>query len=86
MVESSTFSVIVNGSKPFKITINSGLYWLAAFAALAQHGNIEAKNWIEIWVDDLLPDYGPYNYMIDRDGKIYNVFKNHKQETVLCNL
>jgi hypothetical protein len=46
------------------LTVKTGVYQLAAVAAPAVFG-LELPVDLEIWVDDLLPEYGPYHYRVE---------------------
>jgi hypothetical protein len=61
----SEFVVRVNGGAETAVPRASGIYRLAAIAAALTM--TEPVSWpveVEIWVPDLLPDYGPYRYSV----------------------
>lgn len=64
---SSTFKVQINGGPVQEITTKTGIYVLAAMAALAMLDYDENEDYdvVKIWVEHLLPDYGPYFYAYD---------------------
>lgn len=61
------FSVRINGGPVQEVSIKSGLYYLAVATALAtlDYPDFDQDDFIEIWVENLLPDYGPYFYSFD---------------------
>lgn len=63
-----TFSVQINGSGPVRpLKVRTGVYAHAAMSALAAF-ELNTPVVIKIWVDELLPDYGPYYFMIEEDA------------------
>ena len=62
--ESCDFMIRVNGGEPQPFTATTGIYSRAVMQAF---GKLEMPYPcdVEIWVEDLLPDYGPYFYRID---------------------
>jgi hypothetical protein len=63
-----TFCVQINEGPEQVIEVRTGLYHLAALAALALTEYPEAQqehDIIKIWVPELLPGFGPYFYAWD---------------------
>lgn len=66
----SEFTFTINGGKERTIKTKSGLY-VEAVAAIPAKVGIKDTDYpatIRIWVADLLPDYGPYDYYIEKPG------------------
>ena len=62
------FFVKINGGPVQTINTKTGIYQLAAATALAMLDYTHSKDRldiVEIWVDELLPEYGPYKYAYD---------------------
>ncbi|MBO9194380.1 hypothetical protein J5277_09705 [Rhizobium sp. 16-449-1b] len=70
MSEPTTFSVRINGGSEQTLKCFSGEYQRAAAAAVAMlaHEKNGGADVVEIWVPDLLPDYGPYFFEIGTDA------------------
>lgn len=62
------FHVRVNDGPEQTLDCESGFYISAAAAVPAILGYNEYPLHIEIWDPNLLPDYGPYKYVIERAG------------------
>lgn len=70
MTNPQTFRVSVNGRVTQSITVPVGFYHIAVMACLSlvteddfYEGSIIPIH-VKIWVPHLLPEYGPYNYII----------------------
>ena len=61
------FHFRIDGGIERAIDTKTGDYSLAAAAALATEENVSLPAVIQIWVPDLLPDYGPYVYLAKND-------------------
>ncbi len=64
------FTFTVNDGEEQSIKVKSGIY-VEAVAAIPAIIGIDQDAYpltIKIWVPDLLPDYGPYTYYIERPG------------------
>ena len=70
MGEKCTFAVQVNGGEVRNIDVLTGVYIVAAAAVPAILGLTQEQYplTINIWVENLLPDYGPYDYYIAYPG------------------
>ena len=68
--KTSMFHVEINRGPTQIIETRTGLYELAAMAALAtlNFKPSEGLDIVKIWVPDLLPDYGPYFYTWSHRG------------------
>jgi hypothetical protein len=80
----SKFSVEINKGPTQTIETRTGLYYLAAAAALAQleyYATEEGADIVKIWVPDLLPDYGPYFYAWD-GHKIFNMIEGLNKQFI----
>lgn len=65
-----TFQVKVNDGPQREIKVKSGIYVEAVAAVPALLGDEnEYPMMVEIWVENLLPDYGPYTYYIEAAGR-----------------
>jgi hypothetical protein len=62
------FHVRVNERQEQTISVETGDYLSAVAAVPALLGAVDYPLEIEIWVPDLLPDYGPYKYRIGQAG------------------
>lgn len=62
-----TWKVQINGEQVQEFTTRTSLYKVAAMAALAQLEYTPQDDYdvVKIWVESLLPDYGPYFYAFD---------------------
>ena len=66
----SEFTFTVNGGPEQTVKTKSGIY-VEAVAAIPAIIGVDSEAYpltIKIWVKDLLPDYGPYDYYIERPG------------------
>ncbi len=65
MAKKSTFHVKINGGPEQVIKTRTGIYQLAAAAALAMldYEESEEDDEIEIWAPSVMPEYGPYFYI-----------------------
>lgn len=72
----SIFHVEINNGPTQTIEVRTGKYNLAAMAALALLDYDDERDFdvVKIWVQDLLPHYGPYYYGWD-GHQIGNVAK-----------
>lgn len=81
---SETFSVKINGGEEKQFKAASSMYLYAALQAVLSDGSLvplpgsEATAiHVEIWCAKLLPEYGPYNYLVwenpEWSGHIYCV-------------
>lgn len=64
------FTFTINGGKERTIKTKTTTYIEAAAACPAKAG-VKASDYplvVSVWVPDLLPDYGPYDYYIDKPG------------------
>lgn len=63
-----TYKFQINDGEVLEIVVGSGLYTQAAQAAFITHYVRDPENppthvnTIKIWVENLLPDYGPYEF------------------------
>ncbi|WP_327210049.1 hypothetical protein [Rhizobium leguminosarum] len=66
--DETVFSVRINGGDEQSLACRSDVYQEAAVAALAMLDYVKNDGGdgevVEIWIADLLPDYGPYRYLI----------------------
>jgi hypothetical protein len=71
------FHVQINHGSTQVIETRTGKYWLAAAAALAilEHEPSGDMDIVKIWMPNLLPQYGPYFYVVEKDsnevGQLY---------------
>lgn len=90
MVDDSIFHVRINDGPEQTITVKTGEYQYAAVAACAMLGVTQdgpTPVHVEIWCPHLLPQYGPYHYLIadDEYGRIvvhHAVLQDDKQKRV----
>lgn len=76
------FSVQINRGPTQTIETRSGLYVLAAGAALAMleyEPLEEGADIVKIWVPDLLPDYGPMFFAF-HEGRIFHLVESINKE------
>lgn len=71
-----TFTVRINNGEPRAFDGSTGMYKYAALqAVLAESallplpGPEQEPIRVEIWADRLLPDYGPYSFLVWEDSK-----------------
>jgi hypothetical protein len=66
----STYHFTVNGSPEKVCDLKSTIYdeAVAAIPAMLSEPEKQYPLEITIWVPDLLPDYGPYDYYIEKPG------------------
>jgi hypothetical protein len=64
----TVFSVRINGGDQQSLACRTDVYLEAAVAAVAMLDYVKNEgpggDVVEIWIADLLPDYGPYRYLI----------------------
>lgn len=70
----TTFRVKVNGGSPADLTVATSLYASAAAAVPATLGVEQFPVEVQIWVEDLQPDYPPLNFSILEAGGAALVF------------
>lgn len=74
MSEMTDFMLRVNGGPMQRFEATTGVYSLAVMQAFGKLDMLYPCD-VEIWIPDLLPDYGPYFYRIadfvDNRGNIY---------------
>jgi hypothetical protein len=78
------FHVEINRGPTQTIKTRTGLYILAAGAALAQleyEPVEEGPDVVKIWVPEILPDYGPYFYAYD-EGRIFHLVESLNKEFI----
>jgi hypothetical protein len=79
----TSFHVRVDDGPEQTITVATSVYMVAALAVPALLADVDTPCIVEIWVPDLLPDYGPYLYRIRNDdfGRILieNVVRDDQQ-------
>lgn len=80
-----TFHYRLNGGKVRPLTVKTSIYQNAAAAIPALTGYVKFPVEIEIWCERLLPHYGPYRYVIDRNrcGNIEVSIKLEKQRPLI---
>lgn len=70
MSKKTKFHFRINGGPEQTIKIKSGVY-INAVAAIPAFFDVDFPFDVEIWVPDLLPDYGPYLHRIsDYGGRV----------------
>lgn len=74
-----TWKVQINGGPVQDLETKTTQYGIAAFAALAllDYEDHPDYNVIKIWVQDLLPQYGPYFYAFD--GHMTGRVEKHRE-------
>ena len=72
----TTFHVKINDGPEQVIRTRTGVYQLAALAALSmlEYDEADDGDIVEIWCPNLVPEYGPYFYGYD-GHQIYTVVK-----------
>jgi len=84
MAKKSIFHIGINKGPTQTIKTRSGLYVLAAGAALAQleyTPTEDGADVVKIWVPELLPDYGPYFYAF-HEGRIFHLVESLNKELI----
>lgn len=86
MGEISKFHIRVNGGNEQIVEAKTGVYASVSAAVPALLG-IEQDQYplrIEIWVPELLPDYGPYmHYIHEAGGEVGSIFKRWDGEEIV---
>lgn len=62
----ATYQVRIDGYRAPAIKVPTGDYRLVVAMALAL-ADVGLPATVEVWCDELLPDYGPYTYRIKSD-------------------
>lgn len=72
------FYIEINGGPTQTLEVKTGLYELAAMAALAllDYDSRDGFDVVKIWDPNLLPDYGPYFYTYGNPGGIGQLVGN----------
>lgn len=60
------FHLRINGGEERQFTVTTGVYDHAV-AAIPALLNLWPPFFVEIWIPELIPKYGPYNYFVKQD-------------------
>jgi hypothetical protein len=76
------FLVEINGGPTQPLEVKTGLYELAAMAALAtlDYDKRDDFDVVKIWSPNLLPEYGPYFYTYGNAGGIGELVGNDSRK------
>ena len=80
-MDTETFQVKINDGQQQSITVCTGIYVEAVAAVPALLGG-DYPMMVEIWVDSLLPNYGPYHYYIEAPGGAVAVFSKETNTAI----
>lgn len=80
--DDKAFKVRIDGGEVIDVVIPSGLYVRAVMVAIGLLPTEVEPEVIEVWCEDLVPEYGPYFYIYDGRGSIAPIDEAYGKELV----